>query len=70
MSLADDLRARMRLIPVHWEQHKLYARALTLAEEVEKLPEAAGWIRYAEGVYVPAHRVQAAAVEKLKEMVR
>lgn len=74
MSLTDDLRARMRLIPVHWEQHKLYARALALAEAVEKLPEPAVTVHsYLDGVACSHHYADpalAAAVEKLKEMIK
>lgn len=74
MSLADELRARMRLIPVHWEQHKLYARALILAEAVEKLPEPAVTVHsYLDGVACSHHYADprlATTVEKLKEMVR
>lgn len=73
MSLSTDLRARMQLIPSHWEQHKLYARCLTLAEAVEKLPEPD--IQDVDG---SAHAGKcrdygytvATAVEKLKEMVK
>lgn len=75
MSLADDLRARMRLIPVHWEQHKLYARALTLAEAVEKLPEPE--LHYLREIGDDGKQVTtyadpdlAIATEKLKEMIR
>lgn len=74
MSLTDDLRARMRVIPVHWEQHKLYARCLALAEAVEKLPEPAVTVHsYLDGMACSHHYADprlATEVEKLKELCK
>lgn len=72
MSLADELRARMRLIPVYWEQHKLYARALIIAEAVEKLPEPHRFPIGPRGTppFSYGDPALATAVEKLKEMIK